>query len=162
MTTPDLHALLAEVRELAEKATPGPWVAKAEGSIAKIVLPTAEFSEFSHHDPPNAAFIVALRNLWPRLLALAEGEPGPTFAEDSARAVQGFIERLSPTDRDTFNALVRIARGEDASPTEQDRARAEGIVPHIYNCDCGLVVGLHDPRCDKLRAALAQARGGNE
>lgn len=74
-----LPTLLAEARReaeelsaLAEKATPGPWIAKGDPNapgIFRIVLPVDSWPSFAHHDPENAEFIAASRTAAPRLAA---------------------------------------------------------------------------------------------
>lgn len=59
---------IGAIRAREREATPGPWATKADGITSKIIIPTADFREFSHHDPPNAEFIAHARADVPYLL----------------------------------------------------------------------------------------------
>ena len=73
---PDARPRLEGIRAREKAATKGPWAFKIDGIIAKIILPSAEFREFSHHDPPNAEFIAHARADIPHLLALVDDLAG--------------------------------------------------------------------------------------
>ena len=74
---------LEAIRARVANATPGPWEFKTDGMIAKIILPTAEFRDFSHHDLPNAEFLAHAREDIPHLL---------TLVDDLAGALKGVME----------------------------------------------------------------------
>jgi hypothetical protein len=68
---------IAELREMLEVATPGPWIAKWEGHIET----PGRFRIATEIIQRDAALIVAMRNAFPALLAMAEAGSGGDSVE---------------------------------------------------------------------------------
>jgi hypothetical protein len=96
---------LEDIRKLVESATSGPWVwRKLPNRVNEhaIVSPSALRSVCTRATPEDAAFIVAARDLVPRLLAVAEA--AKAWLEEAPR------ERGDGRDYDVYMELLGTIR----------------------------------------------------
>lgn len=118
----------AQLRELAEAATPGPWEAREHDGLGAIAHPhgwVLEGEDDCARDAADRALIVALRNALPRIIAdreLAEAcerleqEQGTTIMQLEGPCMDGTRWRgsrscLRPPGTRTLSALILALAG---------------------------------------------------
>lgn len=172
MTPPLDAATLAELRELHEKAAPGPWIAASfsEGIPFFEEPKNAYVFDADQWESAEAALIVRMRDALPALLAAAEAEQGMRVAlAGLTEACDRFALSEDPDQIDggLVDAARRALAGTADSPSlaAADNVRLrEAIENHLAVYDStNEYPGKHrsgawleDRRFEALRAALAK------